>query len=49
MVMRRGGSLIEVNVEPTPYSPLCAASLRGPSGELLPQIVARVRELLDAS
>ncbi|MBI2761894.1 MAG: hypothetical protein HYX51_10780 [Chloroflexi bacterium] len=38
-VLSRGGSLIEFNVDETPFTPYCAAVLRGPSGELLPQVV----------
>ncbi len=45
-VLQRGGTLVEVNIEPTPFSPHCAAVLRGPSGELLPRLVERVEELL---
>jgi len=48
MVRERGGALIEVNTEPTPFSRACVASLRGPSGVLLPQMVARVEVLLSA-
>lgn len=44
-VLRRGGSLIDCNPEETPYTPYAAAVLRGPSGELLPQLVAAVRAL----
>lgn len=45
-VLQRGGELVEVNIESTPFTPHCAAVLRGPSAELLPQLVARVEELL---
>ncbi len=45
-VLRRGGTLVEVNIEPTPFSPHCAAVLRGPSAELLPRLVERVEKLL---
>jgi len=45
MVLERGGALVEVNVEPTPFSPHCVASIRAPSGEALPQIVERVKTL----
>ena len=38
--LRSGGSLIEVNPEPTPLSDRAALSLRGPSGEILPEILA---------
>jgi NAD-dependent deacetylase len=43
MVLERGGTLIEVNMEPTPLSDLAAASLRGPAGEVLPLLVERVQ------
>lgn len=35
-----GGALIEVNPEPTPLTPHVAAELRGPSGEILPELLA---------
>lgn len=43
IVLNNGGTLIEVNTAPTPFSPHCAAVLRGPSGELLPRLLERVR------
>jgi len=45
-VLQRGGELVEVNIEPTPFTPHCAAVLRGPSAELLPQLVVRIEELI---
>ncbi len=45
-VLRQGGALIEVNTDPTPFTPHCAAVLRGPSGELLPLLVERVKAAL---
>jgi NAD-dependent deacetylase len=36
---RNGAAVIEVNLEATPFSDSIDVSLRGPSGELLPQIV----------
>ncbi len=36
----RGGAVIEVNPEPTPLSASAAAELRGPSGEILPELLA---------
>lgn len=42
-VARRKGFLVEVNACETELTPLCAMSLRGPAGELLP---ALARELL---
>jgi NAD-dependent deacetylase len=38
-VLRRGGAIVEVNVDETPFSRFAAVVLRGPAGELLPQIV----------
>jgi NAD-dependent deacetylase len=46
-VLAHGGTLVEVNTEPTPFTPHCAAVLRGPSGELLPRLVTAVREILN--
>jgi NAD-dependent deacetylase len=43
IVLDRGGALIEVNTDPTPFTRHCAAVLRGPSGELLPQLVERLK------
>ena len=48
-VLRRGGTLIEVNTDPTPFTPHCAAVLRGASGELLPLLVKRVKAALASS
>jgi NAD-dependent deacetylase len=45
-VLNAGGALIEVNTDPTPFTRYCAAVLRGPSGELLPQLVERVKARL---
>jgi NAD-dependent deacetylase len=39
--LRAGGSLVEVNPEPTPLSPYAAASLHGPAGELLPHLFGK--------
>ena len=36
-----GASVIEVNVEPTPITPLADQSLLGPAGEILPRFVLR--------
>ena len=44
-VRESGGVLIEVNPYESDLTPLCAVSLRGPSGELLPQLVAAVQTL----
>jgi NAD-dependent SIR2 family protein deacetylase len=46
IVLERGGTLIEINTEPTPFSEHCVASLRGASGELLPLVVDAVKQRL---
>ncbi len=43
-VHERGGTLIEVNLYESELTSMCHVSLRGPSGELLPQLVKMVRE-----
>ena len=43
---QRGAHLIEINVDPTPISGIVDVALRGPSGEFLPRIVTRVKELM---
>src|SRR5438270_2807546 len=45
IVRDRGGALIEVNTEPTPFTRECVASLRGAAGELLPRLVEAVSSL----
>jgi len=42
MVWRNGGALIEVNVDETPLTRFCGATLRGPSGQLLPRVLEAV-------
>lgn len=44
-VRERGGTMIEVNPYETEITPLCQVSLREPSAEVLPRVVARLREL----
>ncbi|HEU5321448.1 MAG TPA: Sir2 family NAD-dependent protein deacetylase [Methylomirabilota bacterium] len=44
MVLEHGGTLVEVNVDETPFSAHCAAVLRGPAGELLPPLADRVAQ-----
>jgi NAD-dependent deacetylase len=46
IVYRNGGKLVEVNPQETQLSELCAAVLRAPSGEALPRLVDRARELV---
>jgi NAD-dependent deacetylase len=49
MVLERGGAMIEVNTDPTPFTRYCTAVLRGPSGELLPKLVAAIKQHVAAS
>lgn len=44
-VRDKGGTLIEVNLYESEITPLCTVSLRGPSAEVLPKLVAAVKEL----
>ena len=44
-VKQRGGRLIEANPNQTPLTGICDTVLRGPTGETLPRIVGRIREL----
>ena len=37
--LRAGGAVVEVNPDETPLSPVAAATLRGPSGEILPDLL----------
>lgn len=46
-VLRRGGALIESNVDETPFTPYASVVLRGPSGVLLPQVVEALRASRD--
>lgn len=48
-VCESGGILIEVNPYESDITPLCAVSLRSPSGELLPQLVAAVQAIRETS
>ena len=42
MVKENGGTLIEANPNPTPLSDMADVVLRGPTGELLPDVVKRL-------
>ena len=42
--LRSGAKIIEINTESTELTPLADVALQGPSGQLLPQIVAGLRE-----
>ena len=44
-VKEQGGRLIEANPNPTPLTSRADAVLRGPTGEILPKVVQRVRLL----
>lgn len=44
-IRERGGTLIEVNLYDSEITAYCAVSLRGKSGEILPQLVQAIREL----
>ncbi|MFI5216294.1 MAG: NAD-dependent protein deacylase [Candidatus Limnocylindria bacterium] len=48
-VLRRGGSLIEVNPEPSELSDLATLSLRGPGGAVLSRLVEIVARARDGS
>ena len=48
IVLQAGGVVIEVNPEPTSFSSLAVAALRGPAGEMLPALVERVAQMLTA-
>lgn len=45
-VKATGGALIEVNPNETPLTDMCDIVLRAPSGQSLPRVVARVREMV---
>jgi NAD-dependent SIR2 family protein deacetylase len=44
-VRERGGQLIEVNLYESELTPLCTVSLRGKSGDILPQLLQAVQVL----
>jgi len=39
ITLQAGGAVIEINPESTPLTPRAAVSLRGPAGELVPDIL----------
>jgi NAD-dependent deacetylase len=41
-VLNAGGTLVEVNIDETPFSRYAAAMLRGPAGEMLPALVEAI-------
>jgi NAD-dependent deacetylase len=42
-IRQRGGDLLEVNPYESEITPLCRHALRGPAGEILPELVDRIR------
>ena len=44
-VKRRGGVLIEANLYESEITPLADLSLRGPTGEVMPRLVAAIADL----
>jgi NAD-dependent deacetylase len=44
-VKQKGGAMIEVNLYESELTPLCDISLRGPSAEIMPKLVAAIKEL----
>lgn len=46
IVLNRGGAVIDVNTDETPYWPYAAAILNGPAGQMLPALADRVEALL---
>ncbi len=49
IVSENGGGLVEVNIEPTPYTATATASIRAPAAEALPKLVETVRRLRAAA
>ena len=45
IVLRAGGTIVEVNTDDTPFTPHAAAVLRGPAGEMLPALVEALERL----
>ena len=41
LAKQAGARLIQVNLEPTPYSPIVDCALEGPAGELLPLLILK--------
>jgi NAD-dependent deacetylase len=46
VVLQRGGAIIDVNTDDNPFTPYAAAVLRGPAGEMLPELADKVEALL---
>ncbi len=44
-VRQKGGTLIEINLYESEITPLCQFSLRGPSAEVMPKLIAAIKEL----
>jgi len=47
LAKEKGALLVEINLEPTPLTPLSDLSLRGKVGEILPALVRKIGELKD--
>ncbi|MBI5289742.1 MAG: NAD-dependent protein deacylase [Chloroflexi bacterium] len=45
MVLRAGGTIVDVNTDENPFTPYASAVLRGPAGELLPPVVKAIERL----
>lgn len=43
MASRSGAYVVEVNIEPTPLTPVCSVFLEGKSGDILPRIVEALK------
>ena len=39
LTLRAGGAVVEVNLDPTPLTPVATVSIQGRSGEVLPLII----------
>ncbi len=47
MVLRAGGTIVEVNTDETPFSRYAAATLRGPAGTMLPALIEALEAMLE--
>jgi NAD-dependent deacetylase len=45
-VKRRGGCLVEFNLEETPLTPLCDVSVRGKAAEMMPRLLEALKASL---
>lgn len=44
MILMRGGSVIEINLYPTPITDSCTVSIHGQTGKILPMLVERFKQ-----